>query len=241
MTKPKEPRWGEDGWSDMSSLEFDGPDLDRWIDGLSRHAPNLDRDATRQELYSIAISHLCAHERGPEAFTRKQVRDGLEAFLRHPTAHAATQLNGGAECALIDALWSFAPLDEVGADDSVTKALSEQRINETSLRRAAQRALQILATPPRKRDGSAAKGPGRPRHYTLEWAVEALCEFWERVTGAKVTSWNSACGEYSSTSTSPAGIWITDVITTLSSDHFGSAVRRHVDAFVRNRKATAEA
>lgn len=29
MTKPKEPRWGEDGWSDMPSLKFNGPDLDR--------------------------------------------------------------------------------------------------------------------------------------------------------------------------------------------------------------------
>lgn len=63
------------------------------------------------------------------------MRDGLEAFLRHPTVQAAPQLNGGAECALIDALWAFAPLDEIDVGDSVTKALFEQRIKETSLRR----------------------------------------------------------------------------------------------------------
>ncbi|MBL4538458.1 MAG: hypothetical protein JKP96_07285 [Oceanicaulis sp.] len=241
MTKPKAPRRGEDGWSDMPPLAFDGPELDRWIDELSRHAPGLDRGAARQELYSIAVSHLCGHERGPEAFTRKQARDGLNAFLKHPTVQAVAQLNGGAEGALINALWSLAPLDEVDVGDSVAQALFEQRIKETTLKSAAQIALATLSTPPKKRDGSAAKGQGRPRHYTLEQTVETLCEFWERSAGAKVTSWNASHNEYTSTSTSPAGIWITDVITTLSSDHLGSAVRRQVDAFVRKRKRTAQA
>lgn len=236
MTKPKEPRRGEDGWSDMPQLAFDGPELDRWIVELSRHAPDLDKDAARQELYSIAISHLCGHERGPEAFTRKQARDGLNAFLKRPTAQAVAQLNGGAESALINALWSLAPLDEVGVGDSVAQALFEQRIKETTLKSAAQRALKDLSSPPKKRDGSAAKGQGRPRHYTLEWTVAELCKFWETTVREPVTASNLSGAVYSQECKSPAGAWVTRILTDLGAHYFPALISREIGRFVRQRK-----
>ncbi len=236
MTKPKEPRRGEDGWSDMPQLAFDGPELDRWIVELSRHAPDLDKDAARQELYSIAISHLCGHERGPEAFTRKQARDGLNAFLKRPTAQAVAQLNGGAESALINALWSLAPLDEVGVGDSVAQALFEQRIKETTLKSTAQRALKDLSSPPKKRDGSAAKGQGRPRHYTLEWTIAELCNFWEMTVREPVTASNLSGANYSQECTSPAGAWVTRILADLGTHHFPVLVFREIARFARKRK-----
>ncbi|MFS2319147.1 hypothetical protein RMQ97_14520 [Maricaulis sp. D1M11] len=220
----------------MPSLEFDGPDLDRWIDELSRHAPDLAKDSARHQLYSIAISHLCGHERGPEAFTRKQARDGLNAFLKHPTAQAVAQLNGGAEIALIDALWSLAPLDEVGVGDSIEQALFERRIKQATLKSAAHIALETLSTPPKKRDGSAAKGQGRPRHYTLEWTVAELCKFWEMTVRRPVTASNLSGANYSQECTSPAGAWVTRILTDLGAHPFPALISREIARYVRRRK-----
>ena len=241
MTRAKEPRWGDDGLIDIPPLAFNGTHLDRWIDRLCHHAPDLDRDAARQELYSIAISHLGGHKRGPEAFTRKQVRDGLEAFLKAPCAQAALQLNGGAQDELVNSLWQMTPLAEVGPSKSVIDAFWEQRLGSTTLEKAARLALRRLEVMPKTRNGLPAKRIGRPRHYTFEWAVGELCSFWASATGTPVTAWNSIDGDYSKHSTSAGGAWVTKVLTDLEGASIAPRVRSEIAHVVRERKAQQNA
>ena len=238
MTRPRAPRTGEDGVEpiDLGQLVAKVP---VWLDRLGEIGGQIDRDVVAAELRHIAMSMLGGHSQGTEAFTIREAKDGLLGFLKRPGTDAALRLNSRAEAALLDVLWLIPPPPELAHGQSATEAYLEGHLTTETLCAAAEDALIRIDTPRLTKAGAPAKGHGRPRSDTLEWAVGCLCELWERSTGTTVTSWNSSHNEYSSTSTSPAGIWITEVITALSGDHLGSAVRRHVDAFVKSRKVAA--
>ena len=255
MTKARDPRWKEewfmDSFDDVKTLGIKGEKMNAWLDELNAANPKRDatpkyilefnREAARLDLYDIAMSFMCGHERGAGAFTTKQARDGLHAIVKKPSAAQALKLNDRAEAALLDALFERCSPEDINGHSSIVEAFQARDIDEIVLRDAAELALNRLNILPKTKDGRPAKRLGLPRQHTLEWAVGELCELWERSTGMPVKAWNSEGHEYSKASTSKAGRWVTSIITALSNDDTVTDVRREVQAYVRQRRKTKRA
>ena len=189
MPRKVDPHWGEDGygpedddhqpWRPVELGDAELADLAGMlgIDPASRNGEHL-----RSVIIDIGNTYRRWHKRGAGAFDRAHARTALEELLAADRIdHAAiTVLNERALQCVYDSLLSMNPAP-IGLDDSITRALMENRIDEGTLRQAVQDAvIRLKETHGPERDGG------------LAWAVAELCKVYEQATGRRTTHSNKA-------------------------------------------------
>ena len=178
MPRKVDPHWGKNGYeTDWLPVELNGDQTERLARSLGVDPSSSKADELREAITDIGNTYRRWKDRGAAAFSRAQARHALEELLTDGSIHTAalTALNERALQCLHNSLLMTKP-PPVEGGDSVTAALFEGRLDEATLRRAVQGAVDRL----KKR-----KGPDRDGE--LGWAVAELCRVYEEQTGRKAT------------------------------------------------------
>lgn len=148
MPRKIDEAWGDDGFFEFESVEFENEDLNRWFDMLEPLQVPINRGLLRLRLTDIGVSLRCGHQRGARSFKVRQATKALETLLDQPVVDSAliSRLNGRAEQALHDQLLMM-DLTIFADGFGVVEGLETELIDEQTLRDAARHAIDHLNTP----------------------------------------------------------------------------------------------
>lgn len=184
MPRKVDPRWGKDGYEeDWSPITLDDAEVAVLARTLEIDPESSKADELRSAVTDIGDTYRRWKDRGAGAFDRAHTRQALEGLIATNLIDyaALTALNERALQCVHDTLLMMSP-PPVGPGGSVTVALTEDRIDEATLRQAVQDAVARL---------KAKKGP--ERQGEIAWAVAELCSLYEELTGRRAT--HSSKGE----------------------------------------------
>ncbi len=227
MPRKVDPKWGDDGFHDVDPFCLNPGQVEDLAEvlGMMPRSPQIAEIRSTVEYIGTQYWNWCG--RGPVAFTRAEARKSLEDLLdtKDIDYAALNTLNGRAFDCVFNALLMMKP-PPVAPADTVFLALSEDRLDQETLRMAMHTAIAEL---------KAQKGPDRTGE--VAWAVEQLCRHFEVVTGQKATLSNKGTHMgYEQSPQSSAGGFVLACFRLIDPKVTGAQVSRAMRHFITRRR-----
>lgn len=229
MPRKVDPRWGEDGFSDVEPFRLSAGQVSALASMLGLQWPSEKANRLGADLEAIGTQYRNWHRRGPSAFTRAEACRALRALLQAPRLDyaALATLNERALHSVHDALLGMKL--SLGPGESLSTALMADRIEEGTLREAVRAATDRL---------EATKGPERDGE--IAWAVGELCRLYEALTGTHATHSNKGKDlTYEAEPQSDAGRFAKACMACLDPELRDSQVNRGLRHYIESKRRPA--